>query len=376
VGLENDSIFTDQRQFLAHMRAERPDQKGYEFVPGTQVDLDGGELTVTQTLYTPEEIDHIFDEKWATWHPSAIPPGRGHRRDRARGPSCRREMLAAIRNGGSRCCARAHDPHRRRRQRAVPHRRARHGRRLPEGEGARVRGGGVHLLVHDPRRPRLDEHRRSRDRLVELDLPVDAVRGGPLGKFNEFLTTFLKCLSRDRIEYVENWYAEQSDQTEDAEIDEWTVQRRCPHLRADLTKTGKIEDGVLTCALHDWKWDLASGSASRRRGTRSARRASSRRHPPPPDAPAEASVHGPNRFARFFSLTGEVVTARQRWSVPCHGGALTSGTPVHADLPADPVEEPVVVPAEQHAVVGVRGPPRVFGDVVDLAPPGQRRSPE
>ena len=31
------------------------------------------------------------------------------------------------------------------------------------------------------------------------------------------------------------------------------------HLRADLTKTGKIEDGVLTCSLHDWKWDLASG---------------------------------------------------------------------------------------------------------------------
>ncbi len=66
-------------------------------------------------------------------------------------------------------------------------------------------------------------------------------------------------LSRDRIEYVENWYAEQSDQTEDAELGDWTVQRRCPHLRADLTKTGKIEDGVLTCSLHDWKWDLATG---------------------------------------------------------------------------------------------------------------------
>ncbi len=27
----------------------------------------------------------------------------------------------------------------------------------------------------------------------------------------------------------------------------------------ETLKTGKIEDGVLTCALHDWKWDLASG---------------------------------------------------------------------------------------------------------------------
>ena len=38
---------------------------------------------------------------------------------------------------------------------------------------------------------------------------------GAVGKFNEFLYTFLKCLSRDRIEYVENWYAEQSDVDED-----------------------------------------------------------------------------------------------------------------------------------------------------------------
>ena len=46
---------------------------------------------------------------------------------------------------------------------------------------------------------------------------------------------------------------------DDVQLEDWVVQRRCPHLRADLTKTGKIEDGVLTCSLHDWKWDLASG---------------------------------------------------------------------------------------------------------------------
>ena len=64
VGAEGESIFTDQRQFLAHMREERPTQKGYEFVPGTQVDVVGGTVEVTQTLYTDAEIDHIFDEKW------------------------------------------------------------------------------------------------------------------------------------------------------------------------------------------------------------------------------------------------------------------------------------------------------------------------
>lgn len=33
------------------------------------------------------------------------------------------------------------------------------------------------------------------------------------------------------------------------------------------------------------------------------------------------------RSTRFVSRTGEVVTARQRWSVPCQAGALISGTP-------------------------------------------------
>src|SRR3546814_9635694 len=42
LGQENDSIFTDQRQFLEHMAQQRPDQKGYLFLPGTQVDLDSG----------------------------------------------------------------------------------------------------------------------------------------------------------------------------------------------------------------------------------------------------------------------------------------------------------------------------------------------
>ena len=37
------------------------------------------------------------------------------------------------------------------------------------------------------------------------------------------------------------------------------MQRRCPHLRADLAKFGGVEDGVLTCALHGWRFDLATG---------------------------------------------------------------------------------------------------------------------
>ena len=36
-----------------------------------------------------------------------------------------------------------------------------------------------------------------------------------IGKFNEYLYTFFKCLSPDRLDYVENWYSEQSDTGED-----------------------------------------------------------------------------------------------------------------------------------------------------------------
>ena len=100
------------------------------------------------------------------------------------------------------------------------------------------------------------EHEIDWSNSIFLSLQFTA---GRVGKFNEFIYTFFKCLSRDRIEYVENWYAEQTDASEDARLEEWTVQRRCPHLRADLTKTGRVEDGVLTCSLHDWRWDLATG---------------------------------------------------------------------------------------------------------------------
>jgi hypothetical protein len=60
-----------------------------------------------------------------------------------------------------------------------------------------------------------------------------------------------------------------------------------------------------------------------------------------------------------------VIGAVPRWGFDLGNPA------VHADLPPDPVEEPVVVPAQQDAVVGVRGPPGMFGDVVDLAPTGR-----
>ncbi|GAA2014928.1 Rieske 2Fe-2S domain-containing protein [Microbacterium ulmi] len=261
-GLENDAIFTDQRQFLAHMAELRPEQKGYEFLPGTVVELDHGELSVTQTLYTDAEIERVFEDKWAY-----LAEQRDSRQDELRAEEASRaailppdEMLAALKEWW--------EPLLRR------------GRIFREGVGGPVRMtiGDLDLCVDFPR-AKVREY-AGEETSYWFTIPADLVstnirdheidwsnsiflsmqfQAGRIGKFNEFIYTFFKCLSRDRIEYVENWYAEQSDVSEDVQLEDWVVQRRCPHLRADLSKTGKIEDGVLTCSLHDWKWDLASG---------------------------------------------------------------------------------------------------------------------
>lgn len=80
-----------------------------------------------------------------------------------------------------------------------------------------------------------------------------------IGQYNEFVYTFFKTLTDERVNYVEGWYAEQQPDAEDIELDGWVLQRRCPHLKADLTRFGHIEDDTLQCMLHGWKFDLKTG---------------------------------------------------------------------------------------------------------------------
>jgi UDP-MurNAc hydroxylase len=80
-----------------------------------------------------------------------------------------------------------------------------------------------------------------------------------IGQYNEFVYAFFKCLSDERLQYAEGWYAEQKPDAEDVRLGDWNVQRRCPHLKADLTRFGIVEGSKLTCQLHGWQFDLASG---------------------------------------------------------------------------------------------------------------------
>jgi UDP-MurNAc hydroxylase len=80
-----------------------------------------------------------------------------------------------------------------------------------------------------------------------------------IGQYNEFVYAFFKCLSEERLQYAEGWYAEQKPDAEDVRLGDWIVQRRCPHLKADLTRFGIVDGSTLTCQLHGWKFDLESG---------------------------------------------------------------------------------------------------------------------
>jgi UDP-MurNAc hydroxylase len=97
-----------------------------------------------------------------------------------------------------------------------------------------------------------------------LSCRFSAARVGP---YNEFVYAFFKCLSEERLQYAEGWYDEH-EHTVDAEDTTltdpktgatWHVQRRCPHLKADLNRFGVVSGDALTCQLHGWKFDLPSG---------------------------------------------------------------------------------------------------------------------
>jgi len=79
------------------------------------------------------------------------------------------------------------------------------------------------------------------------------------GPYNEYVYIFFKGLSAERIQYIEGYYAEQTPEHQFWESHGYRMQRRCPHLKADLTHFGKIEDGVLTCTMHGWQFELATG---------------------------------------------------------------------------------------------------------------------
>jgi UDP-MurNAc hydroxylase len=114
----------------------------------------------------------------------------------------------------------------------------------------RTRRAYVEQLIH--------EHEIDWVNSLFLSCRFSAHRIGP---YNEFIYVFFKCLSEERLNYAEGWFAEQNaaEAAETTTLDGWDVQRRCPHLKADLSRFGSIDGDVLTCQMHGWKWNLTNG---------------------------------------------------------------------------------------------------------------------
>lgn len=79
------------------------------------------------------------------------------------------------------------------------------------------------------------------------------------GWYNEYIFNFFRCLSPERMKYSEAYYAQEAPVRQLWECAGFMVQRSCPHLKADLTRFGEVKDGVLTCMMHGWQFDLATG---------------------------------------------------------------------------------------------------------------------
>jgi UDP-MurNAc hydroxylase len=78
------------------------------------------------------------------------------------------------------------------------------------------------------------------------------------GGYNDYVGSFFRCLTLERLKYAEAWFAQGGDE-DWWTVDGWRIQRRCPHARADLARMGSIEGNVLTCSSHGLRFNLETG---------------------------------------------------------------------------------------------------------------------
>ena len=133
------------------------------------------------------------------------------------------------------------------------------------------------------------------------------------GAYNEYVYNFFKCLSPERLQYAEGYYAEKSSDKQLWESHGYRIQRRCPHLKADLTRFAKIENGVLTCTMHGWQFDLESGRCLTSEGHPLYTQSLSEPEPetlPAPSADAGASIR--EKCDHCWYKTADVKSSSQK----------------------------------------------------------------
>ncbi len=129
-------------------------------------------------------------------------------------------------------------------------------------------GGTVREWTGEPVMHRIDVDRALIESLIErhvedwvnelfLSCRFRAHREGP---YNEYVYTFFKNLSVERMAFCEGYYAMVAEPVDEMfRCGDYLLQKRCPHLRADLERFGTVEGGVLECKVHHWRFELATG---------------------------------------------------------------------------------------------------------------------
>lgn len=83
-------------------------------------------------------------------------------------------------------------------------------------------------------------------------------------EYNEYLYNFFKSLSVERMRRAEaeatRRLLPQPTSTEEIELGDYIMQRKCPHREADLSQFGEIDGEQLVCTLHGWRFNLADGT--------------------------------------------------------------------------------------------------------------------
>jgi UDP-MurNAc hydroxylase len=258
------SIFPDQRSFLT--RLEAAGRRGILAIPGTTIEIVSADAPASIAHPLPDEqVTRIFTHKaeylaqyaadWSGWladHKATWPAPSDDLIERLQAwwepllsmaPTLRAAVGAAalLRTGDLEVLI-----------------------DFPAGEVRRYDGEAYRFRFDIPR-PLVESvaaaHAVDWSNALFLSCRFRAWRDG---SFNEYLYNFFKSLSPERMRRAEaeahrKLDSANDDLSEEIECAGYVFERYCPHRQADLTVFGEIEDGVLTCTLHGWRFDLATG---------------------------------------------------------------------------------------------------------------------
>lgn len=254
------SIFPDQRSFIELL--ERDGRTGILAIPGTQIDVSPTGITISHPL-PDAEVESIFTDKreYLLQYQRDWMPWLSEHKSTWAAPTD--DLLQTLQAWWQPLLAMAPTL------------------RAAVGANCVMRFGDLSIVIDFPR-GEVREHAGEpfdfrfdiQRELVETVVAARAVdwsnalflscrfRAWRAGAFNEYLYNFFKSLSVERMRRAEaeaRRKLDPPDASEEIELGGYIMERACPHRQADLSVFGEIEDGVLVCTLHGWRFDLATG---------------------------------------------------------------------------------------------------------------------